>query len=632
MRRFFIGIIATLLLCTGIPGCSSTPSTSPVSLVNLDFAADYTTIYNKLSEFQYNNYFPSTASRDLIMLSAEGAMSPPAPMVTVPAPTFAIATNGIADDYSKTNVQVEGIDEGDIVKTDGRYIYSLRDGMLSIYKADGANTYLVSTTKLLSTTEELKIYTDFGIPYGNEYASELFLYENYVVVITQYSQYLSYGYWQTWENVRNCNVYIYDVSDPTTPELVHKLGQDGDVIASRLIGNTLYLISTYSVYNFSEDDPETYIPALYVDGVRALIAPSCIAIMPYVNYSSYTIVSAIDIQSGTIAANQTLLGGGSTIYMSWQNLYITDGSYKTEENTRNDGNFTVVEYTNYSSTNITRIDISSGSVVVAAYGSVPGSLGDQFHLDEYQGYLRVVTTNDSYTHYTIEDRVREVIGYSGGESKSSNGLYVLDMSLTQVGAVDSLAPGERVYSVRFDGDIGYFVTFRTVDPLFAVDLSDPHNPTVLSALKIPGFSQYLHVYSDGLLFGLGYNADELTGRRGTMKLSMFDTSDPADVTEAHTLSISTNYSTALYNHKAIVVDSGKNIIGFPTESGYVIYGYDDQTGFFRRASITLLDNWWSDSRGLYIAEYFYIVHNNGIAVIDMDSFQLITTVYANSNR
>jgi len=247
-------------------------------------------------------------------------------------------------------------------------------------------------------------------------------------------------------------------------------------------------------------------------------------------------------------------------------------------------------------------------------------------MDEHLGYLRVVTTNDTYTYSTIEDQVRKVVGYTGGQSKSSSGLYILNMSLTQVGAVDNLAPGEHVYSVRFDGDIGYFVTFRTVDPLFAVDLSNPRNPTVLSALKIPGFSQYLHVFSDGLLFGLGYNADETTGRRGDMKLSMFDTSNPADVFEAHTLAIDTNYSTALYNHKAIIVDSGKNIIGFPADSEYVVYGYNDQTGFFRRASISMLDNWWSDSRGLYISDYFYIVYENGLTVIDMESFKLILTI------
>jgi len=550
---------------------------------------------------------------------------------SVVAPSNAPNVGGHTDDYSKTNVQVEGIDEGDIVKTDGVYIYSLRGSKLSIFKAEGANTHLVSTTEIGSTTEITNpgYVMDIGFPSSFEYANEMYLYENYVVIITQFSKYML-SYWRGFADAQSCNAYIYDVSTPEKPELVHKLGQDGSNLASRLIDNTLYLITTYYVYDIFENEPESYIPAFYIDNVRTLISPNCIAIMPYANFSRFTIVSAIDILSGTITANQTLLGGGSIVYMSWQNLYIADNEYKTVESTYDDGNFTIVDYTNYSSTNITRLDISSGNVAVAAYGNVPGYLGDQFHLDEYQGYLRIVTTSDSYTYSTIEDRVRGVVGYVGGQSSTSNGLYVLDMSLIQVGAVDNLAPDEYVYSVRFDGDIGYFVTFRTVDPLFAVDLSNPYNPIVLSALKIPGFSQYMHVFSDGLLFGLGYNADETTGRREVMKLSMFDTSNPADVVEAHTLSINANYSTALYNHKAIVVDSGKNIISFPADSEYAIYGYNDQTGFFRRAGINMMENWWSDSRGLYISDYFYIVYNSGIAVIDMESFKLIATINTSS--
>jgi uncharacterized secreted protein with C-terminal beta-propeller domain len=115
--------------------------------------------------------------------------------------------------------------------------------------------------------------------------------------------------------------------------------------------------------------------------------------------------------------------------------------------------------------------------------------------------------------------------------------------------------------------------------------------------------------------------------RGSMKLSMFDTSNPKDVTEAHTLLINANYSSALYNHKAIVVDHDKNIIGFPTDSEYCVYGYDNQTGFFLRARISLNSQWWDwNSRGLYISEFFYVVSEDAIAVIDMQTFQLVKTI------
>jgi uncharacterized secreted protein with C-terminal beta-propeller domain len=145
-------------------------------------------------------------------------------------------------------------------------------------------------------------------------------------------------------------------------------------------------------------------------------------------------------------------------------------------------------------------------------------------------------------------------------SKTFNALYVLDADLQVAGSITDLAQDEVIYSARFDGDIGYFVTFRQVDPLFAVDLSNPKAPVVLSALKIPGFSEYLHLWSDGRLFGLGRDADVETGRAGRMKLSMFDTSDPADVTERKTLLLDSDYSAALYNHKAILISRDKNLI------------------------------------------------------------------------
>jgi uncharacterized secreted protein with C-terminal beta-propeller domain len=630
MKKLLISSIVLLLLCGSIAGCTTPINIPQINPANVAFAADYDSIYDALSGVRNNYYSYYTNVEGVVSDSLSSKTAMPAPTIASSAPPFASGSS----DYSGTNVQVAGIDEGDIVKTDGTYIYSLQNGKLSIFKADGANTRLISTTEVVKNNE----YT-LGSPYANTYenAIEMYLSGSFVVIITQYyhTSYRIEGYiYQDYSNSQICKAYIYDVSNPAAPALKYDLGQDGNVLASRLIDNTLYLLSTYYVYSFEEDKPETFVPAIYANDAKTLIEPSCIAIMPYFNSAAYTIVSAIDVKSGTTIANQTLLGGGSIVYMSQQNLYIASYEYKSVDSTHNYGIYTVVDYLNYTLTNITRLDISKGSVKVAANGSVPGSLGDQFYMDEYKGYLRVVTTDDSSKYSIYTDTIFGTIDYKWDDRTSSNGLYILDMSLTLVGSVDNLAPGERVYSVRFDGNIGYFVTFKRVDPLFAVDLSNPQKPTVLSALKIPGFSEYLHVYSDGLLFGLGYSADE-NGRTNSMKLSMFNTSNPKDVTEAHTLPISAYYSTALYNHKAILVDSGKNIIGFPAGSEYLVYGYNSQTGFYLRASINMNSSsgyWWdyyygwSDSRGLYISEFFYIVSANGVAVIDMKTFNLIKTV------
>ena len=212
---------------------------------------------------------------------------------------------------------------------------------------------------------------------------------------------------------------------------------------------------------------------------------------------------------------------------------------------------------------------------------------------------------------------------SGKTPFNANALYVLDGELKTVGSIGDLAPGEQVQSVRFDGAVGYIVTFRQVDPLFAVDLSDPMKPTVKSALKIPGFSQYLHVWSDGRLFGLGMDADAETGRTNGMKLSMFDTTDLLDVTEKHTLKLDSSWSNALYNHKAILLSAVRNIIAFPADSGYDIYSYSDAQGFRKLASIASL-NWSGDSRGLYIGDFAYVVDASAISVLDMNSFKLLT--------
>jgi uncharacterized secreted protein with C-terminal beta-propeller domain len=162
-----------------------------------------------------------------------------------------------------------------------------------------------------------------------------------------------------------------------------------------------------------------------------------------------------------------------------------------------------------------------------------------------------------------------------------------------------------------------------VDPLFAVDLSDPAKPAVLSALKIPGFSEYLHIWGQGRLFGLGMNADAQSGRTDGMKLAMFDTSDPTNVKVKHELKLTTNWSTALYNHKAILISPEKGLIAFPAESGYDIYSYSDEQGFTKRATISNLQ-WDGNGRGLYIDSFAYIVDSSAVTVLDMTGFKLVS--------
>lgn len=344
--------------------------------------------------------------------------------------------------------------------------------------------------------------------------------------------------------------------------------------------------------------------------------------MPYIDVaSSYTVISSIDMEKAELLSSKSLLGVGGTVYMNSKNLYIATARYEYEQSDEyQQEQYTVVEHKNSNFTDIVRIELSA-DINVSANGSVSGQLLNQFSMDEYNDYLRVVTTVDNSSYKIFSDDKHGLAKYEWDEEVLSNSLYVLDDQLQIVGAIEEMGEDERVYSVRFDGDIGYFVTFRQTDPLFAVELSDPSNPKVLSALKISGFSEYLHVYGDNKLFGLGMEADEETGITQCMKLSMFDISDPADVTECAKILIEDCYwSEALYNHKTILISEEKNMIAFPVEGRYVVYGYSDEMGFYIRASFDVDEMDIYNVRGLYIGDYIYICSTELIEVFDMSEF------------
>jgi inhibitor of cysteine peptidase len=576
-------------------------------------AADYTAVYEALqSIYAERNIWEKGMFTTDAAAEADSAADAPA----------ASPSSGASDDFSGTNIQVAGVDEGDVVKTDGTYIYILRDMELFIVKADGGGSKKLSATTVGTPWKE-------GDTGGEEkYPCELYIWGDRLAVLSTYYAWSSYelvgGSWYYDDSSRTC-LDIYDISDPTAPRLLHELGQDGGYLTSRMIDGNVYLLSNYYVYDeMDEDKPETFVPALYRDGAADLVSADCIAILPEISSTSYTVVSVCDLEQGTIGANQTLLGGGSTVYMNHDNLYIARSMYDdgASEPYRK-GVYTVVDYRSQSNTEISRLALSGGSVELAATGTVPGYLESQFSMDEYDGYLRLVTTVNVSEYSVYTDEEMGFTNYKWGEDRQTNSLYVLDLDMNMTGSVEELAPDERVYSARFDGDIGYFVTFRETDPLFAVDLSTPTSPKVLSALKIPGFSEYLHVYGQGRLFGLGMAADEETGWTEGMKLSMFDTTDPANVTEKHTLKLNSDYSEALYNHKAILVAPDKDIIGFPADESYDIYGYSDARGFYERASIDS-SGWGWNMRGLYAGDYAYIVTDSAVTVLDLTALEAIT--------
>lgn len=509
--------------------------------------------------------------------------------------------SGASPDYSDTNLQVIGVQEADIIKTDGKYIYVYGQNILYIVEANNGVLKLISSIKVPDTNPLNKYFVDdFDSTYayyGN--TREMYLSENYLVII----------------NIGSAvEAHVFDITNPSAPSLVNKYTQEGNYLSSRMIGEDLYLVTQkyVSTGEIDKNTPSTFVPRCGIDDKFDTVAPEDIYINTEFenNYvSNYIVVGGIHLSKDIEEiSNIAIFGCGNNIYSSIENMYIAAG-YSTTQN----------QITS-NSTKIYRISIKDGKVFMAAEGSVPGTVLNQFSMDEYEGTFRIVTT--SYIYSTISFKEGS---FANSRSSSVNALYTLDQDLNIVGKLEDVAPGERVYSVRFDGATGYFVTFRQVDPLFTVDLSDPKNPMILSALKIPGFSEYMHSYADGLLFGLGRYADPQTGRTKGLKLSMFDTKDATNVIEASSLVISEfNYSPAEYNHKAILINSAKNIIGFPVPGGkYLIFSYDyNQNIFVKNATLTASNNSnIMNTRGIFIGNYLYLYDGlAGIKSYEMDGY------------
>lgn len=524
-------------------------------------------------------------------------------------------------DYSDTNNQVEGVQEADIIKTDGEYIYAAVDGDVYLLRENGGNPEILSKIEKKAGTE---LDEKDGAHEAEEYVNNIYVTETRLVLMKYTVDYSTYED-AVAEVVAIAGCYVgqgtytaavYDIADRSHPVLLNELGQSGTLISSRMVGDILYLVYSYYVPGeIDETDPSTYVPALYLGDAKTEVAADDIMLLGEPGAAQYLTVSSIDVGSpAEFLDTQSILGCGSDIYCNSETLVVA---------------LTTMEETNDVSkdkTELFRFSLKDGAVTMESQGSVPGYVLNQFSMDEYNGYFRIVTT-ENVTHYFNEGGIA-----SAEQEKTRNHLFVLDESMNIVGSIEDLARGESIYSARFMGDTGYFVTYRQVDPLFTVDLSTPSEPKILSELKVPGFSNYLHPFGDGLLLGFGQNSDEESGEIQGLKLSMFDTSDPAAVAEKHSELLGKKYmwSNAIGNHKAILVDSEKNLIGFPAENEYMLYSYSPESGFQKIAQLTLEADGPGDMdydlRGFYVDDVFYLYSPSGLAAFSMEDFSRISTL------
>jgi uncharacterized secreted protein with C-terminal beta-propeller domain len=363
-------------------------------------------------------------------------------------------------------------------------------------------------------------------------------------IIAVFSEYDLSTYSAEYSNEVKCYAYesarlvvkIYDVADKDAPKMIKSFKQDGTYISSRMVDNNLYVVSNYTV-NLGQKDKnlkESCIPTTTKDDKKtSRVSADDIYMLPSVDINSYTIVSGIDIDNEKKdPKTKAVLGGANDVYCTKDSLYAARIVY----------NQSVL--LNECKTEIYKFSLSNGDITFSNKGEVMGYAINQFSLDEHNGYLRIATT----------------------QSRTSQGsnIFILDKTLNIVGSIRNIAKNESIQSVRFSGDKGYVVTFEQIDPLFVIDLANPKSPKILGELKIPGFSSYLHMYSDNLLIGVGTNAD-LEGRQNGLKISLFDISDSANPKELDSLVFSGYVSPAQHQHKAFMISKSHGLFGIPVE-------------------------------------------------------------------
>ncbi|PKM50854.1 MAG: hypothetical protein CVV02_09045 [Firmicutes bacterium HGW-Firmicutes-7] len=535
-------------------------------------------------------------------------------------------------EFSGTNNQVDGVEEGDVIQTDGSYIYKVDQYKnITIINANPNNPQIVSTIKID----------------GNMNISELFLANGKLIVIAN-----SYGYafplegevisnkiaidvsFPRYRGNDETKVLIYSLVDISKPTLEKDYSFDGLYVSGRTIGSSLYFVTNknmyYDWYTILEDNnmvkDEMLLPSYtdYTIDEKVTLAYKDIRYFPDFTEPSYMITVGIEMKNLDIKPDvQAYLGTSGTIYVSNTQLFTTITKYDL----KNTG-------TNYNtSTQIYQYDLKDGRITASGKGEVQGTIVNQFSMDAYKDYFRITTT----TGFTWDE-----------VNPSKNNLYILDSKMKTVGKIEGLAEGERIYSTRFMGDKVYMVTFKQVDPLFVIDASNPTKPEVLGYLKIPGFSEYLHPVDENHLLGFGYDT-KVEGDRvttGGLKLSLFDVTNPLKPIEKQNQIIGNqgSYSELLWNHKALMYAGNQELMAFPVQltgdnyniefTGAMVYSINSN-GFKQKGNVSHYNSgtqydqykvhWdYAINRILYIEGYLYTLSEGKLQVYDAETIEFVS--------
>ena len=566
-RKTIVIVLAILLIFITVIGCVIYKIDSKTQLKSIKSKSQLSKIYKGESTNSFNgllyvlgmptSLFSSayTSSSGIAKGTISSAQSSIKDGLTIDAARNSAdaesTKSSSSNDYSTTNIQVENVDEADIIKNDGKYLYSLSDNDVIITNSEDPENISVAS----------KITVSQGTPV------DLMIYNNKLVIISDY--YISANSYR-YNNTNNTIVDVYDIQDKTTPKRVKTYTLYEPYYTSRCINNKLYVISSGKLRkdDNNKDDIATY---YYEDNNKIDIKLKDIKYLKDIKTNNQTLISTLDLDNPTENINlQSYLIDISNAYVSQNNIYLLNQSYKYS----NDytplsaifgfkGILGLSDYSSSSSdsdtsTTIYKFNIlDNGSIKYSAKAKETGKTINQFSLDEYNGNLRVAL-------------------YNTNGSK----VVVFNDNLEKIGQTSYLAKGENMYSSRFFGNKAYLVTYRTVDPLYVIDLSEPTTPKVLGELKIPGYSTYLHPYDENHIIGIGMETKETVNRNSFgrvtftssrivgMKMALFDVTDPNNPTQISSTVIgdSRTSSAILTNHKALLFSKEKELLAIPVNN------------------------------------------------------------------
>ena len=564
--------------------------------------------------------------------------------------TDSITTTQPTKEYSTTNIQVENVDEADITKTDGDYIYSLSEEKVII-------------TDVRDETQ-IKIASEIEPDDSDIIPIDLILYNNKLVVIGEKIESSAKYYYRNYNNITF--VSIYDISDKENPKEVKNYQLEQTYYTSRCIDGRLYVISS----GYLKEENDEIVTYYYEDGEQIDPGYKNIKRIKDLNTDAQTILSMLDLNNinEKVKVNSYLMDVENA-YVSENNIYLLDEKYEWKYSGTPEissifgfkgilGAFSNDYYENEDSgtyTNIYKFNLlEDGSIKYDKKAEEKGETINQFSIDEYAGNLRMALY----------------------DSEGSR-VVIFNNEMEKIGETEALAEGERMYSSRFLGNKAYLVTYKTIDPLFVIDLSNPERPEVLGELKIPGYSTYLHPYDENHLIGIGMQTEERVNRdssgrvRSTsavitgMKMALFDVTDvnnPVQISDT-VIGDSRTTSAILTNHKALLFSKEKQLLAIPVNNytedfeienssdeydsivssytnynkqyvseGYFVYNINLTDGFTLKGTIThektksnkFYYNVSRLLRGLYIDDNLYTVSEDYVKVNRLEDLQEIS--------